>query len=259
MKQCISILLLITFFCSCISYRDIVNFRQESKMNNLITDSIQYRDRLKLQTDDIIQVIISSYNEEEANKFNLILNSNNNQNVNALSSSVDPFGYRIDQEGKISLPVVGDVKLIDLTLEEAEKVIKEKIKLTNYLNDVSVNIRFLSFRLTVLGEVNNPGSFTIPTQSINILEALGLAKDVTLFSKRNNITIIREFNGLKQYGKIDITSKDLFNSPWYELKPNDIVYVEPHKAKILAAPDPASRYVSTGIAIVSLVLLLLRF
>lgn len=241
------------------SYRDIVNFRQDNKKYTPIADSILQKDRLKLQTDDIIQVIVSSYNKEESNKFNLILNANNNQNVNSLSSSVDPFGYRINQEGNISLPVVGEVRIIGLTLEEAEKRIKEKIMLTNYLNDVSVNIRFLSFRLTVLGEVNSPGSFTIPSQNINILEALGLAKDVTLFSKRNNITVIREVDGVRKFGKIDLTSKDLFKSQWFELKPNDIVYVEPHKAKILAAPDPASRYVSTIIAIVSLVLLVLRF
>jgi polysaccharide export outer membrane protein len=90
------------------------------------------------------------------------------------------------------------------------------------------------------------------------LEALGLAHDVNLFSKRSNVLVIRELDGKRTYGRVNLKSKDLFASPWYYLQPNDIVYVEPHRAKILAAPDPASRYISTVIAAVSLVLLILR-
>jgi polysaccharide export outer membrane protein len=243
----------------CITYRDIVNFRQGSAQLESIKDSVDRNVSLKLQADDIIQVFVSSYNKEEANKFNLLINqASAGQAMNAGPSVVDPFGYRIDQKGNIEMPLLGDVPVGGRTLEEARNLIAERINATNYLKDFNVHLRYLSFRVTVLGEVNSPGTYTIPSQRLNILEALGLAKDVTIYSKRKNILVVREENGKKSFGHIDLTSKDIFKNQWYHLKPNDVVYVQPHSAKILAVPDPASRYVSTGIALVSLVLLFLR-
>ena len=109
-----------------------------------------------------------------------------------------------------------------------------------------------------MGEVNSPGTYTIPSQSLTILEALGMAHDVTMFSKRDNILVIREKNGVRNYGRINLKTKEVFKSPYFYLQPNDIVYVEPHKSKILAAPDPASRYISTIMGTISFVLLLLK-
>lgn len=254
-----TLILLIYLLSGCITYHDIVNFRYGSNQLDSLKDSTKHNVPLTLQTDDIIQVFVSSYNKDEANKFNLFLNqSSGMQNSNTGAAVVDPFGYRIDQNGNIEMPLMGEINLTGLTMEQAKIRIAEKIKATNYLKDFNVHLRYLSFRVTVLGEVNSPGTFTITSQQLNVLEAIGLAKDVTLFSKRKNILIIREENGKKSFGKINLTSKDLFSNPWYYLKPNDVVYVQPHRAKILAAPDPASRYVSTGIALVSLVLLFLR-
>lgn len=254
-----TLILLIYLLSGCITYRDIVNFREDSNKSDNSKDSISASVSLKLQTDDIIQVFVSSYNKEEANKFNLLINQASvGQAMNAGPAVVDPFGYRINQKGNIEMPLLGEVPIAGLTLDEARNLISERIKETNYLKDFNVHLRYLSFRITVLGEVNSPGSYTIPSQRLNILEALGLAKDVNIYSKRRNILVIREENGKQNFGRIDLTSKNLFKSEWYHLKPNDIVYVQPHSAKILAVPDPASRYVSTGIALVSLVLLFLR-
>ena len=177
----------------------------------------------------------------------------------AMGTSVaDPFGYRIDSKGNIEMPVVGAFQVAGLTIEECRDTIYKKIQATGYLKDLSVQIRFLSFRISVLGEVASPGTYTIPTQKVNLLEAIGMAHDVTLFSKRDNILVIREKNGLRNYGRVNLKSKELFQSPYFYLQPNDVIYVEPHKSKILAAPDPASRYISTVIAAVSLVFLILR-
>lgn len=249
---------LIIALSSCLSYRDIVNFNEKNAADKKF-DSISLNKEVKLQTDDIVQIFISSYNKEEAFKFNLLSNQQGaNQPAAAGSMVTDPFGYRVDNKGNIEMPVVGKIHVASMTLEEMRDEVYRRIAATNYLKEFTVHVRFLSFRVTVLGEVNSPGTYTISSQKVTILEALGMARDVNLFSKRNNILIIREQDGKRTYGRIDLKSKKLFENPWYYLQPNDVVYVQPHRAKILAAPDPASRYISTVIAFVSLVLLILK-
>lgn len=246
--------------CSCLTYRDIVNFESVKFTTPDSNDSIFNQQTLRLKADDIVQVIITSYNKEEASHFNLFSGQNGlliQQGMSGASVN-DPVGYRIDSKGNIELPVVGQIHVEGMTIEEMRDEVYNRVKSTGYLKDLNVLVRFLSFRVTVLGEVNSPGTFTISSQKITVLEALGLARDVNLFSKRDNILIIREENGKRTYGTINIKSKDVFNSPWYYLQPNDVVYVQPHRSKILAAPDPASRYISTLIAAVSLVLLFIR-
>jgi polysaccharide export outer membrane protein len=244
----------------CLTYKDIVNFQDGQNLGTGLADSITNRQEIRLKSDDVLQVIITSHNREESERFNLM----NSQMVGqmggqAMGTSVaDPFGYRIDSKGNIEMPVVGAFQVAGLTIEECRDTIYKKIQATGYLKDLSVQIRFLSFRISVLGEVASPGTYTIPTQKVNLLEAIGMAHDVTLFSKRDNILVIREKNGLRNYGRVNLKSKELFQSPYFYLQPNDVIYVEPHKSKILAAPDPASRYISTVIAAVSLVFLILR-
>lgn len=245
-------------FSSCLRYKDIVNFQNGTKPLSEIADSIENHNELKIKPEDVIQVIITSYNKEEAAKFNLFAGQNGLIQPGANLTINDPLGYRIDSKGNIELPIVGQIHVGGMTMEEMRDEIYKKIKETGYLKELNVIVRFLSFRVTILGEVNNPGSYVIASQKITVLEALGLAKDVNLFSKRNNILIIREIDGKRSYGRINLKSKEIFNSPWYYLQPNDIVYVQPHKAKILAAPDPASRYISTLIAAVSLFFLIFK-
>lgn len=252
--------LLITLFCSCLSYKDIVNFQDGKSLGAGAVDSIINKHEVRLKTDDIIQVIVTSYAREESERFNLM----NTQQAGQMAgqgggqSIADPYGYRVDSKGNIELPVVGNIQVIGLTMEECRDLIYNKIYKTGYLKDLSVQVRFLSFRISVLGEVSSPGTYTISTQKINVLEAIGMAHDVTLFSQRDNILVIREKEGQRLYGRINLKSKELFQSDYFYLQPNDIIYVEPHKSKILSAPDPASRYISTVIAFVSLMFLILK-
>ena len=248
------------FFSSCLTYKDIVNFQDGSSLGVGISDSVINHHEVRLKTDDIVQVIITSFNKEEAERFNLLNSQQSQQNFNQLSNASisDPFGYRVDSKGNIELPVIGACQVAGLTLEESKELIFKKITATGYLKDLVIQIRFLSFRITVLGEVTNPGTYTIPSQKITLLEALGLAHDATLFSKRDNILVVRESNGKRNYGRVNLKSKEVFQSPYYYLQPNDLIYVEPHKSKILSAPDPASRYVSTVIALVSLMFLIIK-
>ena len=247
--------------CSgCLTYKDIVNFQDGNNLGPGVVDSIANSHEVRLKTDDIIQVIVTSFNKEEAERFNLLNTQQSQQNFNQLSSASisDPFGYRVDSKGNIELPVIGACQVAGLTVEDAKDLVYKKIAATGYLKDLVIQVRFLSFRITVLGEVTNPGTYTIPSQKITLLEALGLAHDVTLFSKRENLLVIREIGGKRTYGRVNLKSKEMFTSPYYYLQPNDIIYIEPHKSKILSAPDPASRYVSTLIAIVSLMFLIIK-
>jgi len=245
---------------SCLTYKDIVNFQDGKNLGNGVVDSIAKLNQVRLKTDDIVQVVVSSYNREEADRFNQFTiqgSTGSTTQQNGVSIN-DPFGYRIDSHGNIEMPVIGQINVVGLTMEEMRDKVYQKIEATGYLKTFSVQTRFLSFRISILGEVNNPGTYNISSQKVTLLEALGLARDVNLFSKRDNILVIREKDGVREYGRVNLKTKDFFKSPYYYLQPNDIVYVEPHRAKILAAPDPASRYVSTVIALVSLVLLILR-
>lgn len=255
MRKILFFTLIVILFSSCLKYREIVNFRQGEGLEANQIDSIANYQQVRIQPDDILQINVFSYNIEEAARFNTI---NIQAQIQAQmqggtgASLADPIGYRVDSKGEVDMPIIGKVQLSGMSIEEAQDIIYQKIGATGYLNDHNVQVRFLSFRITVLGEVNAPGTFTIPSQKITVLEAMGLARDLTLFANRDNILVIREKDNMRYYGRLNLRSRDIFYSPYYYLQPNDIVYVEPHKAKILAAPDPASRYLSIIVGALSI-------
>lgn len=240
---------------SCLTYKQIVNFQDGDNLGKVDTvQLIQNFEPLRIKPDDIVQVIITSYNREESERFNLISTQQVGMGQQQAGASVaDPYGYRVDSKGFIEMPVLGQVPAAGKTMEELRTEVDRRIAAKGYLKDWSIQMRFLTFRITVLGEVNNPGTYTIPSQKITVLEALGLGGDATVFSNRDNILVIREESGLRKYGRVDIKSKQVFNSDYYYLQPGDIVYVEPHKSKILSAPDPASRYLGIFLGIASLI------
>jgi polysaccharide export outer membrane protein len=208
-----------------------------------------------VQPGDIIQINIYSSNQVEAEKFNIMDSRSlaQMQRVGNGSGVInEPLGYRVGSAGQIDMPIIGKVLAQGRTIEQIKNEVELKVIATNYLKDINVQVVFLSFRISILGEVNSPGSFVIQSEKLNVLEAIGMARDLTLFSNRNNILIIREKDGIRTYGRLNLTSRDIFKSPYFYLQPNDIVYVEPHKAKILSAPDAASRYLSTILGFVSL-------
>ena len=136
----------------------------------------------------------------------------------------------IDNNGFIEFPVLGQLKLGGMTRAEALTFIKEKLK--PYINEPIVNLRILNFKVTVQGEVANPGIFSINTERITLPEALSMAGDLTINGKRENVLIIREIDGKKSYHFVDLTKADFINSPFYYLSQNDVIYVEPNQTKI---------------------------
>ena len=139
-------------------------------------------------------------------------------------------GYLVDATGAIEMPLIGTLKVSGLTTMEAKELIKKKI--ANYLKEPTVNVRFLNYKISVLGEVVHPSVYVIPNETITLPEALALAGDMTIYGKRENVLVIRDDNGKKIFGRVDLTTRDIYNSPYYYLHENDIVYVEPGKGRI---------------------------
>lgn len=231
-KHSIKLLTIISFvvMSSCATKRDFVYFQDEpldseSKLDN--------RYELTYKTNDILTIDVSSIEPAAVMPFNLspvsYANSNNTNNLNANGNLLRQT-YLVDPNGNIEFPVLGTLTIGGLTRAQATDLLKEKLR--EYVKDAIVNIRLINFTVTVLGEVNRPGTYTIQDERISLSEALGLAGDLTIYGKRDNIFLIREVGGEKKYAKLDLTSVNVVNSPVYYLSQNDVIYVEPHNSKI---------------------------
>ena len=141
------------------------------------------------------------------------------------------LGYVVDNDGDIDFPILGTIHVAGLNRWQLSRLIKEELEDRELLKGAVVTVEFMNFSISVLGEVNSPGSYTVSGDKITILQALSLAKDLTIYGKRDNITVIREQNGKRESYKIDLRSKNLFDSPAYYLQQNDVVYVEPNKVR----------------------------
>lgn len=221
MKKNYFYLIICFILTSCVSNKDIVYFQG---VEGIIDDSKVME--VKIQPNDNLMILVSSPKVEVSDIFNSV---NRSETGNSTQESLALQGYIVDQNGYINFPILGTIKLGGLTKNEAIQVLQNKI--SEYVVDATVNIRFLNFRVTVLGEVNKPGVYTVTNEAISIPEALGLAGDMTIHGRRSNVLICREVNGQKQFHRIDMTSSDIFSSPNYFLQQNDIVYVQPNKAK----------------------------
>ncbi|MDP5157141.1 MAG: polysaccharide biosynthesis/export family protein [Flaviramulus sp.] len=207
---------------SCVTKKDIIYFQNAKNFETMVdTDSF----KPKLKVGDIITVYVSTLNPELTRPYNLVLLGGQGQMVD----------YIIDVEGNIDYPVLGKIKLMGLTVEEAKQLFKKKFEDGNLLKDPVVIIRIMNYRITIDGAVNGPGVYPVTGERISIIEALGMAGGLNIKARRDNILIVRDFNGTKTFSRIDLTSKEVFNSPVYFLTQNDYVYVEPNNSFISGA------------------------
>ncbi len=233
--------LIICFLSSCVSKKEIIYF-QNAKDFETIVDTDTFEAKLKIG--DILSIYISTINPLVAAPYNITMNTGGGGG----GGQSQTVGYLIDLEGNIDYPVLGKVKLIGLTIEEARQLLKKKFEEGNLLKDPVVIIRITNFRITIAGAVNGPGVYQVPGERISILEALGMAGDLSIQGRRDNILIVRDFNGTKTYSRVDLTSKEIFNSPVYYLTQNDYVYVEPNTALISTASGDSRINLFTGLA-----------
>ena len=225
-RKCVYFLLLVFALQACKSPKEIVYFRDGDENNTGIKSN--YYD-LKIAPDDLLSITVSAMDLEAVRPFNLPMISLNNTDGRATGQPVLQT-YLVSRDGKINFPVLGQIEAAGLTRSILEKELSEKLK--KFVTDPIVTVRITNFKVTVLGEVARPGSFTIPNERISLPEALGLAGDMTIQGKRQNVSVIREENGKPKQYFVNMTKKETFYSPVYFLKQNDIVYVEPNSTKI---------------------------
>jgi polysaccharide export outer membrane protein len=239
---CAAVLLL----WSCDTKKDLVYF--QGKPTEFAAHS-SYNPTIK--PDDLLSILVMANDEKSTVLFNLPQALGNNLYGGYALGAPTPPGYLVNSEGNIEFPVIGTIHLGGLTRTQAINIIKEK--LGSYIVNPTISMRILNFRVTVLGDVRNPGTFTIPNERITLLEALGVAGDLLITGERHNILVIRDEDGKRKEYRLDLTQESLFSSPVYYLQQNDVVYVEPNRAKRNSSVINAS---NTGIVISSLSLVL---
>ncbi|MAP55570.1 MAG: sugar transporter [Altibacter sp.] len=218
MKKVVLLILSLASLMSCATKKQILYFQDAETMDQA---AIQETFEPIIEPNDILHISISSIDNEVVKPFERVTGLENNVG----NSNPGLQGYLVDAEGMIRFPVLGDVSVAGKTRGEVQTILKEK--LSEYIKDVVVDVRIMNFKITVLGQVNNPGVYAVKDERITLPEAIGLAGDFTLDGNRNEVVIIRENDGKRIVGRVDFTQTDFFNSRFYFLKQNDVVYVEP--------------------------------
>jgi polysaccharide export outer membrane protein len=225
--------LLALFLFSCASREDVVYYQNiDSIAMHEKTNSYE----IKIQPDDLLMIIVSAEDPEIANPFNLKLiavQSAVNLDAGAGIGQQTMQLYLVDASGFIEFPILGKLKVGGVSRSEALQMLQKEIGV--YIKNPIINLRIMNFKVSVQGEVNAPGTYAINSERVTLIEAVTKAGDLTIYGKRNNILIIRETDGVKSYNRVDITSADFINSPFYYLAQNDVVYVEPNKSRINGA------------------------
>jgi polysaccharide export outer membrane protein len=223
--------MLILLTVSCTSTRKTVYF-YNVKDTTFLQRSTEIQ--TPIQENDILSIAISSLDPQAS----AIFNTPNNfvsRATTATGASSESSGYLVNTDGYIQLPILGNIKAAGLTKNQLKENITNSILAKKLLIDPIVDIRYLNFEVTVIGEVARPTVITVPSEKISLIKAIGLAGDLTIYGKRENVLLIREENGKKKTRHINLNSSNFFNSPYYYLQPNDVVYVEPSKAKVASA------------------------
>jgi polysaccharide export outer membrane protein len=228
-KKNILILVLIAIvISSCASKKDIVYYQG---IDDIELESItEIQPEVEIQVNDVVQVDIKTLNPESAIPFNkqnpgqgMMMGGNN-------PGMMQLMGYIVDRNGEIELPFVGKVKISGLSFVEAEEVIKSK--LLSYLKDPFVSVRILNYKYTVQGEVLQPGTYETFDANLTMVQALGRAGEVNILGERKNILVIRTVNDERVVKRIDLTDPEWMNTPFYFVKQNDIIYVEPNSPRV---------------------------
>jgi polysaccharide biosynthesis/export protein len=245
-------------FSSCVSSKRIPYFQDIEKLQ---LNSNVYEPALKIKPNDLITIAVSAYNMEAAQPFNLPVVGMAATGPDAalrVSGTPQQQAYLVDSEGNIDFPQLGIIKVAGLQRQELAAKLKQEISL--FVKDPIINIRIVNFQVSILGEVNRPGTYTVQDEYLSLPKALGLAGDMSIYGLRENVLVMREENGQKTHAYLDLTDAAVVNSPFYYLQQNDVVYVEPNNAQKQGAGynRNASVYISIASVLISLAILITR-
>ncbi|WP_234347446.1 polysaccharide biosynthesis/export family protein [Parabacteroides bouchesdurhonensis] len=221
-------MLLFVFLASCGSVKDITYLQTDGLLSKTeIVDTFE----LRIQKDDILDIKVSSIDKDVSEPFNPQYVGSSSYYNNNYNWSYNQLGFLVDKEGAINYPVLGKIKVAGLSCRELIDYLQDRLSREGYIKDPIVMVRFLNFRITVLGEVNRPGTYNINTEQVTLFDALGLAGDLNLYGRRDRVAVIREDKGTRTILYHDLRSLDVMQSPFFYLKQNDVVYVEPNRVR----------------------------
>lgn len=243
------LLLIVTMLASSCGVRKEIVYMQDINSGTTYDSGKSYE--AKLKPDDLLSIVVSADSPEVTVPFNLPEIAGNDAENKGFKT------YLIDSQGYIDFPVIGQQKLGGLTRTEAHALLIKSV--SEYITNPTINLRIVNYKISVLGEVVRPNSYTVVGERITILEALSLAGDLTILGKRENVLVVREVDGKKTANRIDLTSSNLFESPFYYLAQNDVVYVEQNKTRLNSSkigPDVQIIFSSLSLLITLTVLLL---
>jgi polysaccharide export outer membrane protein len=218
---------------SCVSPKSIVYFQGDTLRHS--SQALTQNYVPTIQSSDLLSIVVGSLNTEANEIFNAAnqaRTASTNYSTTGGGLREQTLGYLVDSQGYVEIPLTGRVKVAGLTTNIAADTIR--LRLLNFLKEPSVMVRTLNFKVSVLGEVLRPAVYVIPDEKITLPEVLSLAGDLTIYGKRNNVMVIREENGTRQIARLDLTTKEIFDSPYYYIHKNDVIYIEPVKTRIAA-------------------------
>ena len=217
--------------CGCRAPKDVTYFQGIDDLTPEQLAEMGQSYTIKIANDDLLSINVTAWDPAAVTPFNPPVYAFPTvvQGEQQIQASQNLYTYLVDGEGCINFPVVGKVHVAGLTRQELAKDLEEKI--SKYVENPLVNVQLLNFKITLMGDVSRPGSYTVKNDRVSILDAIGMAGDLQLSANRKNILVIRDNDGAKETHRMDITDPAIFASPYFYLKQNDIVYVEPIKIK----------------------------
>jgi polysaccharide biosynthesis/export protein len=265
MKQikAFALLLGVVVLASCASQKRVI-YLQDAQADEQIKIAQDYQIRIKPL--DRLTVVVNSRDPELAAPFNTStsFNSLTGTPLSTYSSNATSLQIRtVDEDGNLDMPIIGPIQCKGKTRSELAQEIADKIREGGYISDPTVNIQFADMKISVIGEVARPGQYNITNDRISLLDALSLAGDLTIYGVRSDIKVIREENGVRTTATLDLTSQDIYDSPYFYLQQNDVVYVKPNKYRAQAGEISQNRsfyisLISTAVSVATLIVTLTR-
>jgi len=257
MKKSMGLVALLPVFmglllCSCGNTRQMQYF--QGQFDTLKLSQATYPEPV-IQKNDLLSIIVYSDDPRASAYYNLpvqtTLTNTGGQVVTTGPVSTMPTGssYLVDEAGTIQMPGLGKLQVAGLTKKQLDSIIVSQLK--DKLQNPYVIIRMVSYRITLIGEVTKPGQFTIPNERVSLLEAIAMAGDLTPFGRRENVLVIREINGQRTFGRLDLKNPDILNSPYFYLQPNDVVYVDLNKTKAALNDQVVVRNITLATSVIS--------
>ena len=253
---------LTALFSSCYSFKNITYFQDLTDTSKIYTQAIKETYEAHIQPDDVIEIIVNSINPQATAIFNLGNNTpvtagstiSNNALVTTDVRNTTLSGYLVNKDGIINFPVLGKLLVKGLSISQLKDTLAHR--LDPFLKTPIVNARLLNYKITVLGEVARPASYTLQSERVSVIDAIGMAGDLTINGRRENVLLVREENGQRNFVRLNLNSSKIFESPYYYLKQNDVVYIEPNDAKISASDQRNTRNITIGLSVATLIVLI---